>query len=248
MRAYVGTTSTLTFKSWIFPFQTAIWGVSSALSVLWWGLWQFWPTLIAYIPVASTSSHYIDCTSRHVQSPSIATKTKKPKCVQDLRYAIFFKQKHLFRTLLYAFGRYCLFLSGGIVIGTKSSDTSAPAPKLYQHQRVSRFNVEPDEERLVVGLELDLEQGGVHPQGENVLRWNYWLVITHNVIPRKSMKIRFTSTITCVARGKPSSSSSRRELTWRWIIIKLSLSLSLTYSAAPSSSQSLPSWSHCHRC
>ena len=146
------------------------------------------------------------------------------------------------------FGRYCLFVSGGIVIGTKSSDTSAPAPKLYQHQRVIRFNVEPDEEWLVVRLELDLEQGGVHPQGENVLRWNYWLVITHNVIPRKSTKIRFNTTITCVARGKPSSSSSRSELTWRWIIIKLSLSLSLTYSAAPSSSQMLPSWSHCHRC
>ena len=32
------------------------------------------------------------------------------------------------------------------------------------------FNVKPDEEWLVVGLELDLEQGGVHPQGENVLR------------------------------------------------------------------------------
>ena len=34
----------------------------------------------------------------------------------------------------------------------------------------TRLDVEPDEERLVVGLELDLEQGGVHPQGENVLR------------------------------------------------------------------------------
>ena len=73
----------------------------------------------------------------------------------------------------------------------------------------SWLSVEPDEEGLVVGLELDLKQGRVHPQGENVLPSKYHCI---NIVGQGD------GASTWVARGNPSSSSSRRELTCRFIL------------------------------
>ena len=55
-----------------------------------------------------------------------------------------------------------------ISIGNTSFDTSVKQPEAEVD-----VDVEPDEEGLVVRLELDLKQGRVHPQGENVLPPKY---------------------------------------------------------------------------